>query len=175
TRRVRANRGGAALLARIALVPTAAFVAHRLWLTWVNGVPRDQSTFINQFVDSPKGELAKLTAKLVFSQVVYIGFFLVPLTLGVVWALVPTLRRMPRRGWVVFSAFAVATVGSMAWAFRKGWHFPYLHDWFSDAGLGSVRPLTGGRPAIVGAGAIDALAVIAVASTLVLGLAGIRA
>jgi 4-amino-4-deoxy-L-arabinose transferase-like glycosyltransferase len=175
TRKLRVDREGMVLVARVALIPATTFVPHRVWLTAVNGVPHDQSGFVEQFFESSATNISILTGKLMFSQTVYFGLVLVPLALGVVWFLVPAARGMSRLGWVLFAMLAVAVLGSVAYAYHKDWRMPYLHDWVGSHGLGPSKPLQGVRPQLLGTGALDALTVVSVVSTLVLGFAAARA
>jgi hypothetical protein len=87
---LRFTRASLALLLRVGGVPAATAIGYYLWLRFVNDVPAVQASFLRAAVGTGWGGTAGLVWRLTWIEVVYVGFFALP----VVAAALPSLRRL---------------------------------------------------------------------------------
>ena len=174
TRRLRFDRASLVLLVQLGAPMLLAMGGYVLWLRFGNDVPQVQSKFLREILADGWGGAWWLLRRLTVVELVYLGFFTLPLMA----AALPFLKRLtggiPRRGWIVFAAWqAVLLVGVTAlWA--RGAYMPYIAQFFGSGGLGPPDVM-GSRPILLGPDVRIGLTVVCVVASLLLALVAARA
>ncbi len=172
-RQLRPDRRSAALVARVAAAPTAAAVAYYLWLVFVHGVPTWQTNFVRALREAGWEESWLLAERMTFIEVMYLGFFALPVVAAALRALVRLPRFDSALAWGLVAGWASAlVVGLFAFgAYRRESIppmplMPYVPQYLGPHGLGPAD-LHGSRAWLVGWGALVwATSICAVASLL---------
>ncbi len=106
TKRIWFNRASIWLFLKVVAIPICATIDYYLWLHFFNNVPAVQQGFFNEAKGAGIDGAWLLTRNLSVIELMYLGFF----TLPVVAALIPgvrgAIRTMTRRAWVVFGVWA---------------------------------------------------------------------
>ena len=173
TRRLRFDRASLVLLIQLGAPMAVAVGGYFLWLRFGNDVPRVQSQFLREIVADGWGGAWWLLRRLTVVELVYLGFFTLPLMA----AAVPFLKRLtegvPRRGWLLFAAWqAIVLVGVTA-LWTRGAYMPYIAQFFGSGGLGPPDVL-GSRPILLGPDVRIGLTIVCVGASLLLGLVAAR-
>jgi hypothetical protein len=175
-RRVGPNRAGLAAGARAALVPAVAAVAYYLWLRYLNEVPRVQEGFLEEALHSGVDGAWRLVRHLTVIELMYLGFFLLPVAAGLIPALRDLVGTMRLAGWMLFAiAPAILATGLVAYALEGKW-MPYVGQFAGRGGLGAPD-VRGSRPGLLDAElrqlitAVCAVSIVVVALALCRGLA----
>lgn len=159
TGRLRPNRDGVVAFLRVVTVPLVATAGYYLWLRYDNRVPDVQQGFLDEAKASGLGGLWQLTRNLTFIELVYLGFFVLP----IVAAAVPALRRivtsMRPAGWLVFAAWEAILVAGLAIYGVQGRVMPYVGQFVGSGGLGPPDVL-GSRPHLLDRQSLDDLTVV---------------
>jgi hypothetical protein len=167
TGRLRPNRRGLAEVLRITAVPVAATIGYYLWLRYLNDVPDVQQSFFDEAKSGGFDGAWRLTRNLTFIELVYLGFF----TLPIVAAAVPALRKivtgMRPAGWLLFASWEAALVGGLAIYGVNGKRMPYVGQFVGTGGLGPPDVL-GSRPRLLDAQMRDDLTVVCALAAILL-------
>ncbi|MDP9366527.1 MAG: glycosyltransferase family 39 protein [Chloroflexota bacterium] len=169
TRRLAPNRAGLAALLRVGALPALAAAGYLLWLRLVNDVPAVQTSFLREATDAGWAGTWWLLRRMTVVELVYLGFFAFP----IVVAAVPALRRLgappTAAGRLLFWGWEAIVVGGAAAMWLAGQRMPYVGQFLGAGGPGAPDVL-GSRPHLLTADARDALTVVCVAASLLLGL-----
>jgi hypothetical protein len=143
-RRLTPGPAGLALVARVAAIPAAVAILYYLWLRFVNGVPAYQSRYFASMLSSAWHETLALVGRLAFIEVMYLGFFVIPIAAGAVVA----MRRLDgfgsARGRMLFACWCGIVAAGLL-AFGGDGRMPYVPHFVHAAGLGP-SDLYGRRP-----------------------------
>lgn len=172
--RLRFNRASGRLLAQ-AVAPVALIMAgYYLWLRSSSVSPAVQAAFLQEALEEGWRGAWWLLRRLTFVEVIYLGFF----TLPIMAAAIPasrTLLRQPRGAGLLLTGLwgGVAILG-VALFWRQGALMPYISQFFGAGGLGPPDVL-GSRPKLLTPEVRGALTIACLAATLLLGLCAGRA
>ncbi len=167
--RMRPNRAGLVAFLRVVAAPAVATVGYYLWLRAFNDVPAVQQGFFEEATAIGLGGAWRLTRHLAFIEVVYLGFF----TLPIVAAAVPNLRRviatMNPAGWLLFAVWEGALIAGLAIYGLQGKRMPYIGQFVGTGGLGPPDVL-GSRPRLLDASLRDNITVVCAVAAILLAL-----
>lgn len=172
-RRLRPDRAGMVLFLRVVAIPAVATVLYYAWLFFIHGVPVQQESFTTAIRTAGWDGTVQLLAYLTFIEVVYLGFFTLPIVLG---ALVGMRRLLQLPGWGRWACFGawltLLSTGLVVFARGPQLRMPYVSQFVGTHGLGPAD-LWGGRPSLVSNPQAFALAftVVAALSSGIFGLA----
>jgi hypothetical protein len=172
TRRLRVDRASVKIVAQLVALPVAGIAGYYLWLRFANAVPHVQQSFFREILHDGWSGTWWLLRRLTVVELMYLGFFTLPLVAAAVPAARALLRAVPVRGWVLFAGWqAILLVGVTAlWV--NGARMPYIAQFFGAGGLGAPDVL-GSRPILLGPDARAVLTAVCLAGSL--GLAVIAA
>ena len=146
-RRLRVNWASARLIVQITAIPAAATVGYYLWLKYVNNVPAVQQGFFNEAKHAGIDGSWLLTRHLTFIEMMYLGFFALPLAVALIPGLWAAVRISSPRGWIAFCLTEAAlAIGLTSYAITGG-RWPYIPQFMGAGGLGPPDVL-GSRPRI---------------------------
>jgi 4-amino-4-deoxy-L-arabinose transferase-like glycosyltransferase len=148
SRRLTLSRQGALLFIRVVGFPVLAFIAYYIWLYLIHGVPFAQGLFMDAIRNAGWGGTRRLLVQLPFIQLMYIGFFILPLAI----ALALALRRLVNTATVAGAALsrmivALVMIGVVLFE-SDGRRMPYVPQYLNVSGLGPPD-LVGERPWLV--------------------------
>jgi hypothetical protein len=174
TQRLHWDRASLRLLAQLIAPPLLGMAGYYLWLRYGNDVPAVQTSFFREMLQEGWSGTWWLARRLTVVDLMYIGFF----TLPIVATALPAVRRLidgvPRRGWLLFAAWqAVLLIGVTALWVRGG-YMPYVAQFFGAGGLGAPDVL-GSRPILLSSEVRAALTIVCFAASLLLALVAARA
>ena len=172
SRRIRPDRAGLATLLRIAAIPAVATVAYYCWLFFVTGVPRAQTSFMNEVTGAGIGGTWELLRRMTYIELMYMGFFVAPVAVAALCGGWRAFRPGSRFGWELLTAWGIALALGLAAFGAEGRRMPYIPQFVGLWGYGPTD-LRGGLPRLVDwavAGWITAACALAS-----LGLAGMLA
>jgi 4-amino-4-deoxy-L-arabinose transferase-like glycosyltransferase len=174
TRRLRFDRASVVLLARLVAPLLLAMAAYYLWLRYGNDVPRVQQSFFREAVAEGWPGTWWLLRRLTVVELVYAGFFTLPIVAAALPFLPKLAGALSRRGWLLFALWEGVVIAGVAVFWVRGAQMPYIAQFFGSGGLGAPDVL-GSRPILLGAGPRTALTVICVTASLALALVAARA
>ncbi|HVL05292.1 MAG TPA: glycosyltransferase family 39 protein [Acidimicrobiales bacterium] len=167
SRRVTADRRGAALVARVAAAPLATAAVYWLWITLGHGLPEGQRMFTEELGLLWRRETPRFLAELLTVHVMYAGLFVLPVAVAAAAVAVRVIRRFPPGGWLLLaptSVVVVVGVGALAVQERL---MPYVPQYLATWGLGPAD-IQGGRPDLVSSRSVlVAFTLVAAASAIV--------
>jgi hypothetical protein len=102
-------------------------------------------------------------------QLVYLGFFTLPIMVAAVPALRGLVRRIPPPGWLLFALWEAAAVAGVGILFSRDVLMPYVPQFFGVTGLGPPD-LVGGRPIVLDLDQRTILTAACLLATLLLAL-----
>jgi 4-amino-4-deoxy-L-arabinose transferase-like glycosyltransferase len=167
--RLRPDRAGVALFARVVALPAAMTIAYYLWFRFIHGIPKAQGDFLKKVQDAGIDGAILLVSRLSIIEATYVGLFVLPLALAALLALPGILRAMSPPGWLAFSVWALFVVGGTAIFWASGRRMPYIPHYLSPHGVGSYD-LRGGRPWLIGQLGLDIATIVCAAGALIFGL-----
>jgi len=173
-RRARFDGSGLRALVRVAAVPAAVAVAHRLWLEFANGVPVAQEAFTDVVRDSGFRETTLLVERLSYIEIMYIGLFALPLVAAMVFGVRRLVSRMATPGWLAFCCWLAVVVAGLSLFSQDARRMPYLQNWFTTSGLGA-HDVIGGRPAYLSFGMANRLTQVSALAAVAVGFVVFRA
>ncbi len=148
SRRLAPTRAGFALVARVVAIPAAVTVAYYGWLRFVNDVPDVQASFLQEATNAGWDGTWWLLRRLTVVELMYLGFFALPLAA----AALPAVRRLaeetPRRGRLLFYALEAGLVAGLVATWLGGGRMPYVGQFFGAGGPGAPDVL-GSRPRLM--------------------------
>ncbi|MDQ3680289.1 MAG: glycosyltransferase family 39 protein [Actinomycetota bacterium] len=166
--RLRQDGPGLRTAARVAGIPAVACSCYYLWITFVHGVPSAQRNLFVEIGRSGWNGMADITARMVFVEAMYIGLFVLPVSVAAVVGAGRSLVSRSWRAWLVGAAWAgVVVIGLLIFA-ADVLYMPYVPQFLAPWGLGP-SDLHGGRPTITGETFEKCLTGAAAASTVVFG------
>jgi 4-amino-4-deoxy-L-arabinose transferase-like glycosyltransferase len=173
TRRLRFDRASVKLLLQLLTPVLLVMAGYFLWLRFGNDTPYVQGKFFREILQDGWSGTWWLLRRLTIVELMYLGFFTLPLMA----AALPFVRRLardiPRRGWVLFAAWlAILLVGVTA-LWMRGAYMPYIAQFFGSGGLGAPDVL-GSRPILLGPETRVALTVVCFVASLLLALVAAR-
>src|SRR5215217_2028845 len=169
TRRVRFDRTSFLRLIQLVALPTVAIGGYYAWLRFGNDVSTVQTSFFHEAMEEGWSGTWWLVQRLTLVELMYFGFFTLPLVVAVIPGLTRLTAGTPDRGWLLFALWqAILLVGVTAlWA--GGGRMPYLQQWFGSGALGAPD-VRGSRPILLGPGIRSALTIICLIASLLLAL-----
>ena len=173
SRRLRRDRASLLIVIQLFALPLLAVGGYYLWLRYGNDVPRVQSQFFREILEEGWSGTWWLVRRLTVVELMYLGFFTLPL----IAAALPRVRGLVRAtappGWILFAVWqAILLVGVTAfWA--RGAFMPYIGQFFGSGGLGAPDIL-GSRPILLGPEIRSALTVVCLIASLVLAVIAAR-
>ncbi len=166
-RRVRPDRRGVVLFSQVAVIPLLTAIGYVIWLRWFNDVPSVQEGFLNEIRDYGLSGAWQLTRNLTYIELMYLGFFALPLTISIVPALRSLLSRYRLVNWVVFVAATEALLIGLFIYGHQGKRFPYIPQFMGSGGLGPAD-VRGSRARIFEQPLFDYATVICALSAVIL-------
>jgi hypothetical protein len=170
-RRIRLDRRGVVLAVRVAAAPVLMAIGYYAWLKLSTGSaqPGVQGAFTGGIAAAGVRGVARILGRTWFAEAMYMGLFVAPLALAAVTALPRALRSLSARGRLA----AVALTGALAVSFAvvlpwRGVRMPYAESWLTPRGLGPDDLVASGRPVLLGGGALLAVTVVCLLSSLAL-------
>jgi len=174
SRRLRFDRASVVVLAQLFALPLLAVGGYYLWLRYGNDVPQVQSTFFREILEEGWSGTWWLLRRLTVVELMYLGFFTLPLMAAALSGVRGIVRAISPRGWILFAAWqAILLVGVTAlWA--RGALMPYIGQFFGSGGLGAPD-VRGSRPILLGPEIRSALTAVCLIASLLLALIAARA
>lgn len=168
SRRLRLDRPGLALVARVALLPLVAVVGHTLWYrSSAGGTSEFSGAVADEIAAAVPGGIATLAHRLLAVEATYLGLFVLPIAVAAVPRLPGLLRRMPRSG-VIAAALAFGALATTAVHFSPFQNlYPWTPQFLSDYGAGPLD-LRGGRQPLVNQTGVRIILVLCALSAIVL-------
>ncbi|MFN8592594.1 MAG: hypothetical protein U0031_14140 [Thermomicrobiales bacterium] len=167
--RLRLDRAGLRLAA-LALAPTVvAITAYAVWARSGNDATM-QGTFVREIAQAGWDGTWWLVRWLPVFALAYVGFFVLPITVAAFPADHYLVRRMSRRGWILWGGVAAVIGIGVTILAARGSLMPYLPQFAGPTGLGPPDVLAG-RPQLLGPEARPLVTLAVLASTLLLALA----
>lgn len=175
TGRLRFDRASARLLAQVAAAP----VVTALWyyLIFARGVPRQQDLFWSQAKDAWFDEAWLLVQRLTFIELMFGGFFALPLALAALTAGRAGLRFRWKPAWAIFALWALVIALGQRYFLDPHTRLldedrrvmPYIPHFLGRAGLGA-GDLRNARPAIAADWLWNWFTGVCVVTSLVMGV-----
>jgi hypothetical protein len=171
--RLRWNRASLALILQVTVPMALTIGGYFLWLRYGNDVPQVQASFFREVLEEGWSGTWWLLRRLTVVELMYLGFFTLPLMAAVLPFLRSLVTSMPRRGWLLFALWmSVVSVG-VAILWRDGARMPYIAQFFGAGGLGPPDIL-GSRPRILTAEMRGGLTAFCLVASLLLALVAAR-
>jgi hypothetical protein len=145
TRRLWFNRASIRLFLKVVAIPVFATIAYYLWLHFFNNVPSVQQGFFNEAKRAGVGGAWRLTRFLSVIELMYLGFFTLPVVAALIPGLRGAIRTMTRRAWIVFGVWAFVLWTGLVVFQVQGRRWPYIPQFVGAGGLGPPDVL-GSRP-----------------------------
>ena len=173
-RRVRFDRASLLFLVQLVMLPTVAIAGYYVWLRFGNDVPAVQTSFFREAIEEGWSGTWWLVQRLTVVELMYLGFFTLPLVVAVLPGLTRLTAGIPGRGWLLFALWqAILLVGVTAF-WVGGGRMPYFQQWFGSGALGAPDVL-GSRPILLDPSIRAALTGVCLIASLLLALIGARA
>jgi hypothetical protein len=173
SRRLRRDRASLLVVIQLFALPLLAVGGYYLWLRYGNDVPRVQSQFFREILEEGWSGTWWLVRRLTVVELMYLGFFTLPLIAAALPRVRGLIRATAPPGWILFAAWqAILLVGVTAFWTRDAF-MPYIGQFFGSGGLGAPDIL-GSRPILLGTEIRSALTVICLIASLVLALIAAR-
>lgn len=132
--------------ARVTLVPVLVAVAYAgATATGLIDQASNSGDFLAAAGDAGVRGTLSLVRQVAFAELIWVGFFAVPLLAGAALALPRLARTMPRLGWAVVAAWAAVMAYGFVGFRTRHLGFPFVPQFVDRAGLGPSGDLRGGR------------------------------
>ena len=172
--RLRFDRASVRLLVQL-VAPVALIVAgYYLWLRSTGVPPQVQSAFLREALAEGWRGTWWLLRHLTFVELIYLGFFTLPIMAAAIPAVRRLLREQTGAGLAVSWPWSIIAITGVALFWQKGALMPYIGQFFGSGGLGPPDVL-GSRPKLLTPDMRGALTVACLIATLLLGLCAGRA
>jgi hypothetical protein len=174
SRRLRVDRAGLILFLQLVAIPAVVAAGYYLWLRSDQSMAEMQTGFLREVEQRGGDGSWWLLRWLTVFQLVYLGFFTLPIMVAAIPALRGLAQRVRPSGWLLFAlweAIAVAGVGVLV---SRSVLMPYIPQFFGTSGLGPPD-LLGGRPIVLGLDERTILTAACLLATLLLALIAGRA
>ncbi len=150
-RRLWLNWSSVRLALQVAIAPAMTLLGYYAWLYWFNNVPEVQESFLDRAVEEGWSGTWFLFRSLTFFDAMYLGLFLLPLTI----ALLPAVRRPAAERFFAsvwgYWAFLVSLILLIFGLFQysyDGRRMPYIPQFLGSGGFGPAD-VPGGRRRLV--------------------------
>lgn len=167
--RLRFNLASVRLLFQLVAPSALIIVGYYLWLRSTGVPPQVQSAFLREALAEGWEGTWWLLRHLTFVELIYLGFF----TLPIMAAVLPATRRLFRAqtgvGLLVSWLWSIIAITGVALFWQQGALMPYISQFFGSGGLGSPD-VVGSRPKVLGPDKRGVLTIICLVATLLLGL-----
>lgn len=167
--RLRFNLASVRLLVQVVAPVAMIIVGYYLWLRSTGVPPQVQSAFLREALEEGWEGTWWLLRHLTFVELIYLGFFTLPVMAAVVPAIRTLLRERSGVGRLISWLWSGIAIVGVVLFWQKGAFMPYISQFFGSGGLGPPDVL-GSRPKLLGVGTRQALTIICLAATLLLGL-----
>jgi 4-amino-4-deoxy-L-arabinose transferase-like glycosyltransferase len=172
--RLRLNVASVRLLLQL-VVPVAAVIAgYYLWLRSTGVPPQVQSAFLREALAEGWSGTWWLLRHLTFVELIYLGFFTLPIMATVVPATRTLFQEQTGAGLLAAWLWSIIAIVGVALFWQQGAFMPYISQFFGSGGLGPPDVL-GSRPKLLTPDTRRALTVVCLVATLLLGLCAGRA
>ncbi len=172
--RLRGNLASVRLLLQL-VAPVALIIAgYYLWLRSTGVPPQVQSAFLREALAEGWSGSWWLLRHLTFVELIYLGFFTLPIMAAVIPATRMVLREQTGVGLLVSGLWSIIAIIGVALYWRQGALMPYISQFFGSGGLGPPDVL-GSRPKLLTPEARGALTIACLVAALLLGLCAGRA
>src|SRR5215216_6221311 len=174
SRRLRRDRATLLVLVQLFALPLLAAGGYFLWLRYGNDVPQVQSKFFREILEEGWSGTWWLLRRLTIVELMYLGFFALPIIAAASLGVRGLVRATSSRGWILFAAWqAILLVGVTA-LWTRGALMPYIGQFFGSGGLGAPDIL-GSRPILLGPEIRSALTIVCLIASLLLAMIAARA
>jgi 4-amino-4-deoxy-L-arabinose transferase-like glycosyltransferase len=167
-RRLRPNRDGLARLLEVAAIPAITAVLYVLLVA--RGIPSGQESFVQSIAQAGWGETWRLVQRMTFFEIMYAGFFVLPLAVAALAGIRGLVCSIPPAGWVLFAVCEALLVNGLTNYGNSGRLMPYIPQFVGRWGIGPAD-LAGVSGFLFGAGAAAWLTGVSAASAFLLILA----
>ena len=172
--RLRFNLASARLLMPL-VAPVALIVAgYYLWLRGTGVPPQVQSAFLREALAEGWSGTWWLLRHLTFVELIYLGFFTLPIMAAVIPATRALFRAQTGVGLLGSWLWSIVAITGVALFWQQGALMPYIGQFFGSGGLGPPDVL-GSRPKLLAPDTRGALTIACLIATLLLGLCAGRA
>jgi hypothetical protein len=114
-----------------------------------------------------------LAQRLTLVELMYLGFFTLPIMAALLPHVGKLLDGIPRRGWLLFAIWQTLLLVGVTALWVPGVRMPYIPQFFGSSGLGSPDVL-GSRPILIGPDLRSVLTVVCLIASLFLALVAAR-
>ena len=154
SRRLRFDRAGLILLLQLVAIPAVVAAGYYLWLRSDQSMAEMQTGFLREVEQRGGDGSWWLLRWLTVFQLVYLGFFTLPIMVAAIPALRGLVHRIRPSGWLLFALWEAIAVAGVGVLFSRGVLMPYIPQFFGSSGLGPPD-LLGGRPIVLDLDAAD--------------------
>jgi 4-amino-4-deoxy-L-arabinose transferase-like glycosyltransferase len=168
--RLRFDRESLRAVAAVTALPIVAVAGYYVWLFEVNDVPAVQQGFAAEAKTAGLSGTATLIRNLTFIELVYLGFFLLPLALAALPAARAMVSGLGTRGWLVLVAWLAVLDTGLSVDGAHGTWMPYVGQFVGTGGLGPPDVL-GSRARLLGHSERIAITAVCAAAAAVVALA----
>jgi hypothetical protein len=173
SRRLTLSRRGLLLLAQTFMIPAGTAIGYVGWLRLFHDTPWAQTLFWETIQSAGWPGIANLVPRLMIIEVMYLGFFVLPIALATL-PLIRTLRYEIRpRGQRAVGVWAVLVLGGMLVFSLRGLMMPYAGQFVTSTGVGP-DDLVGARPMVLDTATRVALTAACALASIIFGLAVTR-
>lgn len=152
------------------VAPTALVIAgYYLWLRSTGIPPRVQSAFLREALAEGWSGTWWLLRHLTFVELIYLGFFTLPVMAAGIPATRQLLREQTGAGLLVSGLWSIIAITGVALFWQQGARMPYISQFFGSGGLGPPDVL-GSRPKLLTPDTRAALTIACLVAALLLGL-----
>lgn len=175
SRRLWWNRQSLWRFLRVVAIPAVVTILYYIWLLKIRGVPVQQQSFVNAAKAAGVSGTWQLTRWLTFIEFMYLGLFVLPITVAALFRLPRLFAIRSALGVALYLGWAAIVIGGVAIFGQPGhWHastrMPYIPQYLTPWQLGPPD-IKGGRPWFIpNPHLLDWVTRACVVSSLILGL-----
>jgi 4-amino-4-deoxy-L-arabinose transferase-like glycosyltransferase len=173
-RRLQFDRRGVMLFLQVVALPLVIFAGYFLWLRFGNDVPDVQTDFLRELIDEGWAGTWWLARRLTVVELVYLGFFTLPIVVAALAAGRGLLRHISRRGWLLFQVWYTVLLIGVTALWQRGMKMPYIGQFLGTSGPGAPDVL-GSRPRLLTADMVTIITIVCVVASIFLALIAVRA
>ncbi|CAN5522811.1 glycosyltransferase family 39 protein [soil metagenome] len=165
---IQRSRDGFRHLCVVGLIPAMTTLLYLMWLRWFNGVPDVQSEFASEIGDAGIGGSLRLISTLTYFELMYAGFFVLPITAAALIGFPPLRRRIKGYAWLLAIGWAIAACAGLVYFADTNRRMPYVPQFMGSGGLGPPD-VRGSRPRLFEQPFFDLLTALSFISVMLLG------
>lgn len=169
TGRLRFNLASLRLLLQLVAPAALIMAGYYLWLRSTGVPPQVQSAFLREAQAEGWSGTWWLLRHLTFVELIYLGFFTLPIMAPAIPAIRRLFREQTGAGLLVSWLWSIIAIVGVALFWQRGALMPYISQFFGSGGLGPPDVL-GSRPKLLAPDTRGALTIACLAATLLLGL-----